>query len=486
MISVNKNGGNVQVFDVVRNDPDAKDSPSNNTTALRRRIQKPNGAVLKLVQGQLASALRSTFLPTGFPSRTPPGYLRYSIWSWVQDLSTQLRSVLATQRILEGVGVGREGATALSALFNYLVRDGFGMAATLLFTYAASSRFRSDCKRWRIFADLSVDVGITLEVAATLLPSMFFLPMICMGNVFKAMCGVAAGACGGSINLHWAKGSDISDINAKFGAQHTITAALGLVFAGIFAQYVDRVSSRSLWTLYFLLTVLHICANLRCMRLISFDYLNTIRMDMVLERFFFSDEKKSLAIASPQQISQNEPLWFLLPTIRRLAGRTRNRQVLPPDCQIHLGVSFNDFCRKSRSGASSQVQTNGLIDGKSSISVLSADGGYLISSGYSSNRQLVPDIMVCFLKNITPLQEAKAYFHSKLLSYQLAAHIQKDADKDDTQKIDEPTLQNIEDEVEGTLESSWGNFVTLCEKSGWDLSRSELDTRGYEILVEQS
>lgn len=35
----------------------------------------------------------------------------------------------------------------------------------------------------------------------------------------KAMCGVAAGACGGAINLYWAKGSDISDINAKFGAQ---------------------------------------------------------------------------------------------------------------------------------------------------------------------------------------------------------------------------------------------------------------------------
>lgn len=40
-----------------------------------------------------------------------------------------------------------------------------------------------------------------------------------LGNTCKAMCGVAAGACGGVINLHWAKGSDISDINAKFGAQ---------------------------------------------------------------------------------------------------------------------------------------------------------------------------------------------------------------------------------------------------------------------------
>ncbi|OEU22743.1 DUF647-domain-containing protein, partial [Fragilariopsis cylindrus CCMP1102] len=221
----------------------------------------------------------------GFPVKTPPGYLRYSLWSWIQDISTQLRSVLATQRILEGVGVGSSEATALSALFNYLVRDGCGMAAGLLFTYAASSRFRTDVKRWRIFADVSVDIGITLECAATLLPKPFFLPCICLGNMFKACCGVAAGACGGSINLHWAKGSDISDINAKSGAQHTVTGAIGLIFAGIFAKSVNNVSSRCLWMLYSALTYIHLYGNLKCMRLISFDYLNTIRMDMILRQY---------------------------------------------------------------------------------------------------------------------------------------------------------------------------------------------------------
>ena len=62
------------------------------------------------------AAIKSTFLPAGYPSKTPVGYLPFSIWSWTQDLSTQLRGVLATQRVLEGVGVGREGATALSVL----------------------------------------------------------------------------------------------------------------------------------------------------------------------------------------------------------------------------------------------------------------------------------------------------------------------------------------------------------------------------------
>jgi hypothetical protein len=79
------------------------------------------------------------------------------------------------------------------------------------------------CLRGRIFAELMVDMGITLEVTAVLVPRALFLPMISMGNMCKAMFGVAAGACcgGGSINLHWAKGSDILDINAKFCAQHS-------------------------------------------------------------------------------------------------------------------------------------------------------------------------------------------------------------------------------------------------------------------------
>jgi hypothetical protein len=109
----------------------------------------------------IISYVKATFLPSGFPDRTPPRYLSYATYSWLQDLSTQLRGVLAAQRLLEGVGVGREGATALSALLAYLVRDGFGMLATLLFTSISSTKspFRYDIKRWRLFADLINGMG---------------------------------------------------------------------------------------------------------------------------------------------------------------------------------------------------------------------------------------------------------------------------------------------------------------------------------------
>jgi hypothetical protein len=154
---------------------------SDSRTVSSRRPQ-PTWRVLLYPQSfvrQMKQRLSSTFMPIGFPKKTPPGYLRYCVFSWIQDLSTNLRSVVATQRVLEGIGVGRDGASALSASLNFIARDGAGMASSLVFSSLASSRFRSDIKRWRLFADLIVDVGITLEATATLVPQAFFLPMIC-------------------------------------------------------------------------------------------------------------------------------------------------------------------------------------------------------------------------------------------------------------------------------------------------------------------
>lgn len=137
IISLNINGGNVRYFDLVDDSDDNVNCPSgggnvDDKTMFHSIIKDPIFVVRTLkrhIFTVMRSTLAKTFLPTGFPGKTPPNYLRFSFWSWIQDVSTQLRSVLATQRILEGVGVGSSEATALSALFNYLVRDGCGMAA---------------------------------------------------------------------------------------------------------------------------------------------------------------------------------------------------------------------------------------------------------------------------------------------------------------------------------------------------------------------
>jgi len=180
-------GEPIQVIKVISNrkdgvskifffDRDIEDGvASNESKVLNHNGDK--GRTIKRVRGfvrNVKAGFSSVFFPIGYPDSCPPGYLSYASWSWIQDLSTQLRGVLATQRVLEGVGVGRAGATSLSAILNFLVRDGCGMAANLIFTAFASPSFSADAKRWRIFADTMVDIGITLEVMATIVPSTFF------------------------------------------------------------------------------------------------------------------------------------------------------------------------------------------------------------------------------------------------------------------------------------------------------------------------
>jgi Vitamin B6 photo-protection and homoeostasis len=369
------------------------------------------------------------------------------MFSWIQDTSTQLRSVLATQRVLEGVGVGREGATALSALMNYLVRDGCGMAATLLFTSAASTRFRTDVKRWRLFADLMVDIGITLEIMAVLVPRPFFLPMISLGNMCKAMCGVAAGACGGSINLHWAKGSDISDINAKFGAQNTITGALGLLFAAFFARSVDSVNGTILWALYTALTIAHLLANAASMRLIAFDGCNTLRMNMVLTEFFewwiINKDQNGAevpSLSSPEQIASKEPLFFGL-----VNKESRGPAALP----IRVGVSFDEFWKVASSHSDCE-------DPQEFRNSKTTNDNYLVTS---SSKGGSTSVVVALLSHVTGRQEARAFFHATWLAMGMVG-------------------------TTDDLSRAWDSFEKSLMRAGWDINKTELATRGYEVKFE--
>lgn len=348
---------------------------------------------------------------------------------------------MATQRVLEGVGVGREGATALSALMNFIVRDGCGMAATLLFTYFAASRFNSDVKRWRLLADVMVDIGITLEVAAIHFPRSYFLPMLCLANVCKAICGVAAGACGGAINLHWAKGSDISDINAKFGAQHTVTGSLGLIFAAVFAKSVANIRYDVIWLLYGALTILHIFANIKCMRLVAFDSFNTVRLDIVLKAFLDSPQNPG-AMLSPREVSSVEPLFFL----------PKRRSFV--DVPIRFGVSFNEFWRCTRK-SESEVQH-----------ILSSRNRYCVSPGYMGRKRCV---LVALKENVEGTGQIRAYVHAALLAQAI-------------EKSSGTVGDNIlEMEVSSKMNREWLAFESGCRDTGWCLGTHKLKTEGYEL-----
>jgi hypothetical protein len=407
VVSTNKNGGHETLYSL--------DSTAN------QRSTPPS----------LRSKFRAVFLPTG---PTPPGYVAFSALNALQDLSTQLRGVLATQRILEGLGVGRADATATSAILNFLVRDGCGMLATLLFTATAASKFAGDVKRWRLLADIMVDIGITLEILAAQVPPRYFLLLLSLGNMCKAVCGVAAGACGGTINLHWAsRGSDIADIQAKFGAQHAVTASVGLIVAALTTQSLAHVPTRQLWSWYFGLTALHIWINRKCMRMMAFTGLNTVRLRLLLQHYI--RKENSSPLPTPQQMAQTEPLLFL-PT----------RHTVPP---IEYGVSFHHVAHKM---GHEEVALRSILEHQKRPYWIFVAQPHCI--------------MVVLQKGISPTEQAKSYFHATLLA----------------QKLKEEKSRSDLDDRE--LEVQWNSFAKQCVQAGWDLTKTELQTHGYHIEIQ--
>lgn len=57
----------------------------------------------------------------------------------------------------------------------WVLRDGFGMVGSLLFSYVASSHMDSNIKEWRLFADIANDVGLTLDLVAPVFRGNFAL-----------------------------------------------------------------------------------------------------------------------------------------------------------------------------------------------------------------------------------------------------------------------------------------------------------------------
>jgi hypothetical protein len=263
-----------------------------------------------------------------------------------------------------------------------------------------------------------------------------------VGNMCKAICGVGAGACNGAINVHWSKGSDISDINAKFGAQHTVTGSLGLICAAYFAKSVNNLPLNILWFLYSLLTALHVFANMMCLRLVAFNYFNSERMTMVVENFLdrikHGEDSNKIFVEEPVLVSSKEGLFF---------GLSRR---IP----IRMGISFNYFIK------SSHMDGEGLNEAIEEVS----NQNYSVALGTDRS------ILVAVNENADNTDKTKAFFHALILRKLVES---------DKSICNGRALKNAVQEI---MNNSWPQFRASAVNAHWDLSKTELGTKGWGVL----
>ena len=251
-----------------------------------------DGSAASGSSGGVAAFLRDLFLPNGYPDSVAPEYAAFQAYDTLQGLCSYLRGVLSTAAILQGLGVGSAAASALAATQQTVVRDACGMLGSLLFAWRYAGAFDRDVKQWRLFADVSNDVGLTLDLLAPLAGTALqhvrgvpetvlglpagkagFLACVCLGTVFKAWCGVAAGATRVTITEHFARRGNLADVAAKEGSQETAVTLLGMACGWLLAGAVNG-RPLAAWAAFLALTLVHVVANYRAVRALALRTLN--------------------------------------------------------------------------------------------------------------------------------------------------------------------------------------------------------------------
>ncbi|XP_076040089.1 RUS family member 1-like isoform X2 [Oratosquilla oratoria] len=270
--------------------------------------------------------IKDVFLPQGYPDSVSADYLEYQLWDTFQVMCSSLNTSLLLHSTLEASGVGKENASALSATLAWMLRDVSFMFATILFTYAKSTHMSSNCKQWRLFADLANDVALTLKLFSPIIPLPLNLTMSLIG-IILALVSAPVVPANTALASHQARRGNLADVQAKNGSQAKLVR---LVALGLSAGLISHVSHSFQYKVItsFILMGLHIFANYKAKRIVRIETLNRPRLLILLEKWF-----SVTRIPSVEEANKSEPLFF---------GAAYKQNYLPYGFRLKIGSSLRE------------------------------------------------------------------------------------------------------------------------------------------------
>ncbi|KAL7568822.1 hypothetical protein ACA910_007236 [Epithemia clementina (nom. ined.)] len=251
---------------------------------------------------------KELFLPIGYPKTVHSGYLEYQCYDSLQGLCSYLRGVLCSAQVLQAAGVGNQEATAWAAALTWAMKDGMGLTSGLVFSYVAAPLFDAHVKEFRLFADFINNVALTCDMLAPYSPSLLLISSA--STICKTLCGMSAAATKASITHFFAIQGNMADLNAKEATQETLVSLIGMLLGITLARQLqlleelsDSTSSRASaslsssqliqWTVFLVLTAIHMWANWKGVYLLRLPTLNRERAEIVFQAILANEDDQN-------------------------------------------------------------------------------------------------------------------------------------------------------------------------------------------------
>ncbi|KAH8933770.1 hypothetical protein BDL97_18G047500 [Sphagnum fallax] len=385
------------------------------------------------------NSLVSAFLPEGYPNSVTPDYLPFQMWDTLQGLSTYIRSMLSTQALLGGIGVGETTATVVGATFQWFLRDFTGMLGSILFTLQQGSNLDSSAKQWRLAADLMNDMGMLMDLISPLFPRAF-VTLLCLGSLARSVTGVASGATRAALTQHFALRKNAADVSAKEGSQETAATLVGMSM-GIVVARLTSGNPVSLWVSFLLLTAFHMYANYRAVKSLCLTSLNAERTSILLQAFVSGGK-----VPNPRQVASQEHVLPQFSTFPWLKG---------PRLQITLNFG-------------AQISALKLANGWGSFPDLLGQFGkeqYLVTCEGQK-------IHVVLHKQATTQDCVRAYVHALYLSELLGSRSTTDVTAAEAESL-------------SWMKQHFPAFLASLESSGWATDRILVLTKEWRAEWQQ-
>ncbi|XP_030384135.1 RUS1 family protein C16orf58 homolog [Scaptodrosophila lebanonensis] len=370
----------------------------------------------------LIRVLQNIFLPKGYPDSVSEDYLAYQVWDTVQAFCSTICGTLCTHAILKGIGVGNENVNAYSATVTWILKEGTGHVGRIFFAWWKGCQLDIDSKKWRLRADFLNDLAMSIEIyVLPKYPNQLSTQILCISTLLKAIVGVAGGATRSALTQHQAVRGNFADVVSKDNSQETCVNLVAS-FIGLYLLSVIK-SEVMLYSIFYILVILHLLANLKAVRAVCLRTFNESRYLIALEEYF-----RSSRMLTPQQVNMME--------------RVSIGQTVSVSLNIRLGLS---------------VKT--LIDEYKSSSVIDE----IVSSFDPHERFMIAESKKClgvYLHFDTrPEDVLKAYFFA-------VSYLQ------DRNQIKEKYWD---------IQTKWQEFLNLAQKEGWLINQHLLLVDEYRL-----
>lgn len=250
----------------------------------------------------IAQRLLAIFLPIGYPYTVSSDYTPYQIYDSLQAFFSAIAGLLASRAVLQGLGVGDENASATAAMLLSIAQESLGRFATIFFAHWASTRIASDCKSYRLLADIVNDFAFVMDCLSPSLPKSIRIPFLCAASMCRAVCGVAGGSSKAILSAHFARNNNIGELNAKDSSQETVISLVGMWVGGLVVSRVHGVFATWIWLLSLL--ALHLTMNYLAVSSVCMLMLNRQRANIV-----FSSLDSTGETPGPQEAARQERIF---------------------------------------------------------------------------------------------------------------------------------------------------------------------------------